>query len=332
MYDRPTKPGERLVTRDPKDSPISSTPADALFETALSRLRRRATAAASGAALMSGAAQLPLMIGCAPAEEPLGTLAQDSWSQNEGQRNTEMVSFTGETWSVCKYPNTRFGCGSVDVYVKLRVRPVAGADLDWKRVGVTYRTPYDTYDRTAIGTYVGTLPGGDEEWHVPVNVPSSSTVIVFDAWYQDGAYHTYVDDNQGEFHVANAGAGWSVVRVEPWLNTVVVDDAGVHGRISLQLADLDFDKEVVLIGTTDGWNTVIEMGMGQPGQVNRWTWTEDFPWSGYERWQIDVDLPCTTDRFEFAVAYRHGVKNGAKTYEFWDNNFGQNYIVERAVP
>ena len=69
------------------------------------------------------------------------------------------------------------------------------------------------------------------------------------------------------------------------------------------------------------------------GQANRWYWVEDFPWSaGRERWQIDVDLPGGAARFEYAVVYRHGVVNGARTYEFWDNNFGANYAVDAAPP
>ena len=36
-------------------------------------------------------------------------------------------------------------------------------------------------------------------------------------------------------------------------------------------------------------------------------------------------------RFEYAVVYRHGIVNGAKSYEFWDNNGGGNYRVEKQV-
>ncbi len=83
--------------------------------------------------------------------------------------------------------------------------------------------------------------------------------------------------------------------------------------------------------TTDGWDTVIQLGMGQAGDVNRWYWAEDYPWSGRERWQLDLDLPQGGEAFEYAVVYRHGVVNGARTYEFWDNNFGANYVVPRVV-
>ena len=69
------------------------------------------------------------------------------------------------------------------------------------------------------------------------------------------------------------------------------------------------------------------------GDVNKWYWVEDFAWSpGRERWQIDLALPDSATTFEYAVVYRHGVVNGARTYDFWDNNYGANYKVEEVVP
>lgn len=325
---------EPTLPSDPSAPPAPTAPpaAAALFASAFERLRARG--ASLGGAAIAGTVllQLPAQLACVDAPE-LATGEQHDWAQYEGQRNTSMVAYTGAWWSVCTQPNTRFGCGSYEVLVKLRVRPVVGASLDWKRVGVVYRTPDDTTERTALGRYASTQGDGYEEWHVAMTVPSSQRTVLFDAWYQDGAGHTYVDDNQGELHVVNDGPAYNVVRVEPWLNTVTVDPTGVRGQISIQVADLDYDKQVALIATKDGWHTVTELGMGAAGQANRWYWVEDFPWSaGRERWQIDVDLPGGAARFEYAVVYRHGVVNGARTYEFWDNNFGANYAVDAAPP
>lgn len=299
-----------------------------LFNTALSRLRRRGAGIGGAALTGSVLLQLPAQIGCADAPD-LGASEQNDWAQYEGQRNTTMVSYTGASWSVCRYPNTRFGCGAVEIWIKLRVRPVSGADINWKRVGVVYHTPDDATERTAIGNYVTTWGNGDEEWHVPVLVSTSQKTVLFDAWYQDGAGHTYVDDNSGELHVANDGPSYNVVRVEPWRDTVVVTENSVEGSISVQLADLDFDKQIELVATTDGWNTVLWFGMGTAGDKNKLFWAEDYAWSGRERWQIDLDLTEGGDALEYAVVYRHGVVNNARVYEFWDNNFGGNYTVQR---
>ena len=309
------------MDRDPA-SPSNSD----LLTSAMARLRR--TGSSLGGAALAGTVilQLPTLAGCVDAPE-LGAEEQHDWAQYEGQRNTTMVSYTGASWSSCRFPNTRFGCGSYEIFIKLRVRPVAGADLNWKRVGVVYKTLDDSTERTAIGSYVGTSGNGDEEWHVPVLVSSSQRTLVFDAWYQDGAGHTYVDDNQGELHVVNDGPAEQVVRVEPWRNTVTVGPEGVRGQISVQVADLDYDKQLAIVATKDGWNTVIEIPIGAAGEKNKLYWVEDYPWSGRERWVADLDLPGATGELQYAVVYKHGVVNNAKVYAFWDNNGGGNYRV-----
>lgn len=318
--------GLRQRATDMAETDLSS---PSLFDLALTRLKQGGAAVSGTVLAGSMVLQLPAIAGCV--EDPsVGTTEQADWAQFEGQRNTDMVAFTGGYWTECKNPNTRFGCGSIDMVVSVRVRPVQGASLDWKRVGVVFKSPYDSNERTAIGTYNTTWSNGDEEWFVRVNVPTWQTTITFNAWYQDGAGHTYFDDNNGELHVINDGPAYQIIRVEPWMNTVTVGDAGVQGRISVQVTDLDYDKEIEIIATKDGWNSVIELGIGAAGEKNRWYWAEEFPWApGRERWQIDLDLPGPADVFEYAVVYRHGVKNNARTYEFWDNNFNANYRIER---
>lgn len=298
---------------------------------ALRRMRRQAGGLLMSAPALAGAVALGgPQLGC-DATPAIGEDEAADWAQYEGQRNTDMVSYLGTFWSECKQPNTRFGCGSVELVLKVRVRPVQGASIDWKRVGVVSRSPFDGVERTASGRYFTTWSSGDEEWHVPVTVPTWQRTILFDVWYQDGAGHTWFDDNSGELHVANDGPDYNVMRVESWKNTLALDESGLKGSVSLQLIDLDYDKEIMLVGTTDGWQTVIELGMGAPNSVNRWYWAEDYAWSASERWQIDIDIPGDFQRFEYAVVYRHGVTGGARTYSFWDNNFNQNYVLDRTV-
>ncbi|MCE9579429.1 MAG: CBM21 domain-containing protein [Deltaproteobacteria bacterium] len=300
-----------------------------LFEAALARLRRGIPAIGSAALTGSVLLTLPAQIACVDATDPTGTIESADWAQYEGIRNTTMVSYTGSWWSDCS-ANTRFGCGIVAVHLKLKVKPVVNADLNWKRVGVVYHLPDDTTERTALGAYAGTAPDGSEEWQVTVQV-SGSQVVLFDAWYQDGAGHTWLDDNQGELHVVNPGPAYQIIRVEPWLNTATVDGTGVHGQLSIQVANLDYDKGIEIVGTTDGWNTIQHFGMGAPGQKNAWYWTESFPYGGRERWKIDLDIPGAASKFEYAVVYRHGVVNGARTTEFWDNNGFANYVITGAI-
>jgi hypothetical protein len=294
-----------------------------LFEAALARLRRGVPILGSAALTGGVILTLPSQIGCITPDT--GTIENADWAQYQGIRDTNMVSYEGSWWSDCT-ANTRFGCGTMAVHLKVRVRPVQNADLNWKRVGVVYHSPDDPTERTAVGDYYTTYGDGTEEWHVTATI-GASQILMFDAWYQDGAGGTWVDDNQGELHVVNPGPAYQVIRVEPWLNTATVGPNGVQGQLSVQVSDLDYDKQIEIDCSTDGWKTVQRFGIGQPGDKNKWYWVEDFPYGGRERWHIDLELPGAADRFEYAVGYRHGVVNNAIPYEFWDNNGGANYVI-----
>ncbi|MFT3771128.1 MAG: hypothetical protein QM820_37410 [Minicystis sp.] len=256
---------------------------------------------------------------------------QTDWAQQQGQRNTYWVNHYHESWWSYNYStcNSRFCPQYIDLFIKLAVRPAANADLNWKRVGVVYRAPGTTALTTVTGSYFSTWNNGQEEWHVKVTVPSYQNVISFNAWYQDGAGNTYYDDNNGELHVATIGPGSvAVVQMggDPYTN-VTVDATGVHGSVSARVADIDYDKSVSMVFTTDGWATSrwLEIGSGSNG----WHWAEDYG-TDYERWAVDLDIRGDFQQFQYAIRYRHGVVNGAYTYEFWDNNNGQNYVVNRA--
>jgi hypothetical protein len=255
---------------------------------------------------------------------------QTDWAQQQGQRDTAMVSYVGDTWWSYNYStcSSRFCPTYIDVFVKLRVKPVQGVDLNWKKVGVVYRTTGTSDLKTVNAYYFTTWGNGDEEWHVKMTVPASQNILSFNAWYQDGASHTYYDDNNGELHVATAGyTTTAIARLggESFTN-VVVDDGGVHGTISARVADIDWDKQIAMVYTTDGWQSSSWMNLG--AGANEWHWAEDYG-ADYERWAIDVDLPGDFQSFQYAILYRHGVANSAKTYDFWDNNGGANYVVER---
>jgi hypothetical protein len=265
---------------------------------------------------------------------PNYTAGKADWVEDEGQRNTEMVRFEGGYWHQYKDCSNRGGCSGVDVFVKVLVKPVAEANLDAKRVGVLFQATswQGTFEATATANYFGTREDGWEEWHAVVSRRGYEPgFFSFTTWYQDGKGHTYYDDNSGEKHVAVYQGIYTVIR-QDWEHTLLqVGDEGVQGTISVILADIDYDKDLRLVWTTDGWASTNESRMGSVDRPNEWYWMEDL-WSGQERWEIDVDLPGPVDAFEYAIVYRHGVVNDAKPYAFWDNNGGGNYRVTRPTP
>jgi hypothetical protein len=101
-----------------------------------------------------------------------------------------------------------------------------------------------------------------------------------------------------------------------------VGPSGIQGQISLIVASLDYDKDIRLRYSTDGWATWHEIGIG--------TGTNHLAWQGgigggLERWGGDLDIPGAVTTVDYALVYRHGVVGGAQSFEFWDNNGGSNY-------
>lgn len=311
------------------------------FEEALSHLKT-----ATGVAVRTGALAGMLAIGpgagflgCAvndgiENQDPLLHMgAADGWLDNEAIRDTNMVTYIGDSWSEYYDCNTRGGCMGVALFLKVAIQPVAGANLDDKRVGVVYSAPGGE-TQTATGDFFTTYDDGREEWHIRLDMRSYDPgVIRLDAWYQDGLGNTYMDDNNGEGHVDSYRGTHSVIyHYQDYSNPVRVDENGVFGRINLNVADLDYDKDIRMVWTTDNWATANVARMGNNGEANVVYWIED-TWSGTERWAIDLDIDGPIEQFTYAFVYRHGGANcpeneGAEgCYEFWDNNRGNNYTI-----
>jgi hypothetical protein len=279
-------------------------------------------------------AAAPLVAGCNPPvdgdaqvdDEDVGESEEaviggggTDWAQQQGQRNPTMVSFYKESWFNYTDCGARGGCQGVDLFIKLRVKPVAGANLANKHVGVVYRKPGTTTLTSVNGTYFSTWGNGDEEWHVKVSLRSWENIISFNAWYQDGVGNTFYDDNSSELHAIAIGGNHPAIS-HLWQYTGIgVNENGVLGN-------LDFDKELALVYTTDDWQTANWMNMGAGD--NQLHWIEDTN-SDFERWDVYVNLPGNFTHFKWAVVYKHGTANGATVYEFWDNTSGSNYQVSR---
>lgn len=323
-------------TTDPTAPASPETFAQSLERT-LSRLKGRSSQLLQSRAVASAMTLTSLLglAGCGegatdPATDPadpdasLNTGKAD-WAQAQGQRNPAMVTYGQSFWHEFTNPSGRFGYQGVDVIVKLRVKPVSGADLSKKRVGVEWHNP-GVPSRTAVGAYFATLADGYEEWHVRMALRSyDSHAVVFNTWYQDGKGNTFFDDNSGEFYAVAYDGAYSVVRQDWGQTKLTLDATGVHGSIVLAIADLDFDKDLRVRYTTDDWKTTKELTIGAAS--NALTFVRKLG-LGIEEWRVDVNLPGAAARLQYAVVYRHGVINGARPIEFWDNNGGQNYVVQ----
>jgi hypothetical protein len=290
------------------------------------------TAIAGGPALQGCASDGSIQDNQVPGEQTpddgtvIGTEGKGDWAQDKGKRSTDMVSYNQETWREDNNCSPRAGCMSADVFLKLRVKTVQNANIDKKRVGIVYHEPGRSGQTTVVGDYKGDLGGGFEEWQVRVSLKKweHAAAFMFTAWYEDGLGNTYFDDNAGEYH-ASAWQGSYMVLHNTHGVGPILNDQGLSGTIVMEILDLDYDKEMVLVWTLDSWKTVNEFKMGS-GAVNNWHWTSN-TYNGMQLWEIALDYKGSFSKFEYAVVYKHGGKNNSKIYEFWDNNGGYNYQV-----
>lgn len=324
------------------------------LEKALARVKRTTgliiTRGALGAALVSAP-----MTACtselgdadvAALEAELLNSSVLDWAQQRGERNPSMVRFEGTSW--VELENCSRFCSTANIFLRLIVTPVAGVDLSQKQVGVMYRSTTSTEPPHGFANFVRTLDDGTEEWQAVVPLRGwDPRVISFNAYYETGEFfydeyanewrkRTFFDDNGGDLHVVAPGPSTWAIRRDFSRDDIQVGPQGVQGTITARVANFDYEKEVEIVWTTDNWATTNVFGMGEPGQTNAWYFQEIIPSDpsvahDFERWAININLPGPADHFEYAILYRHGLGDGARRYEFWDNNYFRNYRVEAPI-
>jgi hypothetical protein len=264
-----------------------------------------------------------LVPGCDPGAPPIDELTQGviaygqaDWVQSRGIRDTSQVQYYQEFWRDSSACNSRFGCRSMTVFIKLRVKPALGADLTKKRVGVVYREAGRTDPITAVGSYFATHGDGYEEWHIPVKSDSFRGTFLFTGWYETGAGSTFFDDNGGQrYAIAWRDSDRQTLAQDYAATTARFDSAGVKGSLAFVVQDLDFDKVLKLTYSTDGGVTWKDLTMGAAGSKNQLSWKGDID-QDFERWEVDLDLPGSFSSFQYKLIYRHGTGGGVSPAEF----------------
>ncbi|XP_013200374.2 protein phosphatase 1 regulatory subunit 3C [Amyelois transitella] len=104
------------------------------------------------------------------------------------------------------------------------------------------------------------------------------------------------------------------------LENVIVkqNECAVDGTVKVK--NLDFGKEVFVRTTSDGWATSEDsycafVESGPPSKNGN---------SLYDTFRFRLQLPIHSRRLDFCVCFR------CKGTEFWDNNKGNNYIIEKS--
>ncbi|MFP2910843.1 endonuclease [Pyxidicoccus sp. 3LFB2] len=180
------------------------------------------------------------------------------------------------------------------------------------------------------GTYVGPAGAGHELWQVTrqyaawTTPPEATRDLEFVPRLVVGGT-SYWDNNWGaNYHLGRSDG--------PMLHNTNVLSAGSIWRdngdldVSVDVKNLGYTKNVVVVYTTDGWATSHEAPASYvSGYTYAYSYIQSPNAKNVERWQAHVPaIPGTA--LQFYVRYQ---VNG-QTY--WDNNFGYNYAHTRPTP
>ncbi|SEL22135.1 Carbohydrate/starch-binding module (family 21) [Aquimarina amphilecti] len=142
---------------------------------------------------------------------------------------------------------------------------------------------------------------------------------------------TYWDNNNGSdykmsrtegFFFADSNINVSVDTDFVGLSYSAYDDQN-RFNITVDVRNLDPNKEVGVVYSSDGWKTQKYLPL-----IYRQFWSNGPFYTiqspnnfGIERWQGYTLLSASDDQLEYAIVYRVNGK------EYWDNNYGENYMV-----
>lgn len=196
-----------------------------------------------------------------------------------------------------------------------------------KKVRVRYQAEADNQWYEADADYVRTTGTGREVWQAALD----ESATYFELIYEVGG-RTYRDNNAGRYHdLTNRGRDVSPegVLLGDAFNVLVWSPGNLSRTaesvsVSINVRNIAYGKRVSVVYTTDGWRTLRVASAKFAGASVAYgygSWQNPSVF-GTETWNAFFDVGEAA-RVEYAVMYESGGR------VFWDNNFGQNYVVVR---
>lgn len=92
---------------------------------------------------------------------------------------------------------------------------------------------------------------------------------------------------------------------------------------TVKVKNLAYDKEIVVRTTSDNWNTHEDVHCTFVEQPGGNTYNSAFLKHLYDTFRFRLTLPPKSNNIQFCVRY------SIHDSEYWDNNDGKNYVVEK---
>jgi hypothetical protein len=199
-----------------------------------------------------------------------------------------------------------------------------------KKVNIRHKMTDSTWKDFPLNYLVSTSDN-TEIWAADItfsnynNPPSAFFADQFVAWFESNGVQ-YWDNNNGQNYSMQDLEGTMLrsdfnVAVDTYFSAF--NSSGFY--VDVDVRNIAYSKQVSVVYTTDGWVTshttslnfvpYFTVGAAQViSSPNKW---------GMERWLTNISLPSNVTKIEYAVKYK---VNGT---DYWDNNFGHNFVVFR---
>lgn len=195
-------------------------------------------------------------------------------------------------------------------------------DGNWEEIPLSFDMSLENGEELWTGQYRYTA-------YAPGKVYDNEFVVKYEV---DGV--TYWDNNGGDNYVIEEKEIGSLF-ADPGLNVSIDTDYvnlyyfSFNDSNSLNfvvdIKNIAPEKNVEVIFTTDGWQTKEYLSLDFTKYWNtsyEYTTVSPNPF-GVERWTGSINIDPSITSVEYTVVYK---VNGQ---EYWDNNFGNNYVVTR---
>jgi hypothetical protein len=266
--------------------------------------------------MITGAATLLLVLSCSGTFMSDAELGQTIASEQTAA--TDMVKVISAFDIVHTYKGI-----SQQRLVEVRVKS-AGTD---KAVFIHQEMADGTW-QDQVATFKETSGNGWETWEFSGNVYGSYMLGFGDQFVVkfvvDGV--TYWDNNNGANYTIETDAGPMLangVNVDVFQPTAYTSASGSSFYGTVDVRNLDYNKSVTIIYTTDDWattNTVAATYGGSPFHYGYGSFDNPNIYN-IERWRFNVSLPSGISEIEYCVSY------DVLGTTYWDNNEGANYVI-----
>jgi carbohydrate/starch-binding protein with CBM21 domain len=237
-----------------------------------------------------------------------------------------MVMAAGEVQLVSASSTThsKYGMYQQDTSYKILVKNIAYT----KNVSIWIQDTAGVWSAIPAEFYCS-APDNMEVWKAG-SIYRYPRILKFAVRYQVNG-QTYWDNNNGSNYEVGPYSGTLLNNVPllVWFpghlyseRDGTVKNSSINLVVNVQ--NLTYHKQVTVVYTTDGWATTQTKSLSFESAYT-FGYTTIFSPNAYgvEIWKADVFVGENVNRIEYAVSYT------ADGQTYWDNNFGNNYVVER---